>query len=453
MNSNSDLFSSTNQDSPSGEMLKERLYPHSSDPLPACIEAIANDDHQALEELRRLAMTESSFPQMRTTVAGEHDGSINLEQRIRAFQQKHTSQMQRYLEGTRQRSILPDNSLFIFNGWGSQSNSNSIATFDRLTEESRQSHGGHYIRWENRGIVLNPGPDFMLHFHRQGFSIRDIDFVIVTRNHPDAYSDVKTIYELSSQLNKCAGELQIIHYYLQQQAYQELSHLLKPTSKQAKHTIHKLEMFPDSPDVETIELDDGITLNYFLSMTCEQLFRPQRHFEGFSKGHSSALGIRLELYNEANSIRLGYLSGMGWSPLLAHHLGPCEVLLAGFGNTLPTDYSRLSYNEDCLGYYGCYTLLHEVNPHLLLLTEFGGREGDIRLEIVKKIRADRNHDELCSLNQTAILPADIGLTIDLHSLKAHCSMTQHEVPSNDLCVVASASDFGQLQYLSPTFCI
>src|SRR5690606_25144065 len=97
-------------------------------------------------------------------------------------------------------------------------------------------------------------------------------------------------------------------------------------------------------------------------------------------------GIRLELTNEEQKLHIGYLSGLAWSPLISHHLSYCDIILAAFGNTCVKDYSMVAYNEDSLGYFGILTLLQQQAPKLLLLTEFGGREGDIRLEVAKKMR-------------------------------------------------------------------
>ena len=75
-------------------------------------------------------------------------------------------------------------------------------------------------------------------------------------------------------------------------------------------------------------------------------------------------------------------------------------------------------------------------PKLLLCSEFGGREGDIRLEVVRKLKNDlyQNFFRRMTMKliriylrgsciQPAILPADVGLYIDLKTLKIRCSET------------------------------
>ncbi len=370
-----------------------------------------------------------------------------LEKRIQNFQNNQTKKMQAYLTNSFQKSFIAENLLCILNGWSFDPSEKPLL----FTEESRKSSGGHYLKWDGKGIVINPGPGFLDNFHSQGFCIKDIDFVIVTRNSRDAYADLRAISELNQQLNKNLAERQIIHYYLQQRVYQQLAPFLKPSFKQARNTIHKLEMFLDSPDVERVELHEGIVLHYFLN-TMPEKTQNSREANDDQALNSSNLGIRLELSNESKSkkMKIGYVSGLAWSPLLVHHLGYCDLLVAAFGNTSSNDYSRIGYNEDSLGYHGSASLFEELAPRLMLLTEFSGREGDIRLEVIKKMREECTQDS--STQKTVLLPADIGLTFDLNTMQVKCLLSEDLVDPSGINVVAGSDSFGRLRYLSSSFC-
>lgn len=460
MNIGSDIFSSPKQqESSTSEALTQRLYALN----PTTATAPNTSTQKALEELKRLAIADTKNEIPTANIAREYDGGMELEQRIQSFQKSQSTLMQNYLELTQKRPKLLDNALYILSGWNVPPQESSLVAplqFNPslLTEESRKSSGGHFLRWNGKGIVLNPGAGFIDNFHRQGLSIKDIDFVIVTRDHQEAYADIKKIYELNFQLNKTSTDLQIIHYYLNQKAFRDLSSVLKPHFKQARHTIHSLEMFLDSPDVEKVELTQGIVLNYFLATQQNSFYRNDDSKDSMTSRITSTLGIRLDLSRndersqDRPSVRFGYLSGTGWSPLLSHHLGHCDVVLAGFGNTNPNDYTKLGYNEDSLGYHGTFTLLEEVSPKLFLNTEYGGREGDIRIEVLKKIRNEftAQHSQRHS---TVILAADIGLQIDLRNLQIKCSVSQAYVEPSKIHVVKSSESFGRLHYLSPSYCI
>ena len=387
------------------------------------------------------------------------DAESALEKRIHAFQALQSDLVQNYLEESKKSRKILNRALYVLNSWNelplSQrqgvGGSNDLISQLLLGEQLRRDSGGFFIRWDECGIVINPGPNFLENFHSRGLFLKDITHVIVTKEAPEAYTDVKRIYDLNYQLNKINPELKVIHYYLNHKAHKELSHVLKPNFKQERNTVHSLELFLDSPDVETEELSKGVTLNFF-GTAAKGGFSPGADFKAASKGSAThSLGIRLDLTGVGReTLRIGYISGMPWTPMLAHHLGRCGLLIAGFGNTNPNDYGKLSYNESTLGYFGTYTLLEEVKPDLLLCTEFDGREGDIRLEVAKKMRKEyQTTSAVTSKNIPAILPADKGLFVDLDSLRLECSISGTLFEPKDILVVKTNDTFGGLRYMSP----
>lgn len=384
-----------------------------------------------------------------------------LEDRIQSFQKQKAHYLNQYVKRARQRKQNLDNYLYVFNGWnnrpqGIQINADqeesSFAHF-LLSNNMRKPTTGLYFKWNGKGIVINPGKNFLEQFHRANLNITDIDIVIVTQSDPDSYTDVKEIYDLNYQLNKVSTELQIIQYYLNHKTYFQLSHVLKPNFKQERNAIHNLELYVDSPDVEKIEITPEVTLNYFPTSTKEAL--TQHHTDKNQHSNiNSSLGIRFDL-KQPNSdgrkaLKLGYISGTAWSPLLSHHLGHCDILFAGFGHTQINDFSKLNYNESCLGYFGTYSLYEEVKPRMLFSCEFDGREGDIRLEISKKIRQETAQHNHTTENSQVILPADTGLFLDLKNLQIRCSVSDELVDPALVRVVKSGEAFSNLLYLAPS---
>ena len=450
MNTESDIFSSPkSQESGVTQALTQRLYSTNqgtkeNDPFTKTLKPGST----AFDELKKLALS----PAEQQT---DMSGTQVLEQRIKNFQHSHIESTRQYLEKAKQRPIQPDYCLYYLNGWPQP----NTQWMPYLTEQSRRATGGIFLRWNGKGIAINPGGCFLKHFHAQGLSLRDIDAVIVTSDLPETHVNVKQIYDLCYQLNRVSSELHIIDYYFNYSAFQDLSKILKPHFKQERDTLHSLEMFIDSPDVEKIDLFDGITLHYFLA-SGEDSFASKRESKEETSGldHSS-LGIRLELKSssalpqERPSIRIGYISHAAWNPLLAHHLGHCDMLITGFGNTSANDINRFSYNSECLGYYGIYTLLEEVTPRLLLCGEFGGREGDIRLETAQKLRQDyTSTSNRSQRNAPVVLPADIGLQINLKTLQLKCSVSGAWVDPAQARATKTANHFGKLEYLSPNCC-
>lgn len=416
--------------------------------------------------------TNTQITHLEDKTAAEHAAHVKcsgsgheLDLVIEKFYEFQSRYLYDYLQHWKNRAVLPDHCLYAFHGWGKQPDviqdlprtaSDAMPFF--FAEKSRKATGGFYIRWNNKGIVINPSRHFLDRFHKAGLHIRDIDHVIVTHEQRDDYADIKEIYELNGLLTSLGEGAHLIHYYLNQTAYQELTTVLKPQSKQERQAIHSLELFMDSPETEHLALDVGIDLHYFAVtshplLSQEFVHKKERHHE-----YSPILGIRLELAcpNDSSSdkpfrVNMGYISGAAWSPFAGRHFAGCDVMLAGVGNTSRSDYNMNAHLENCLGYFGVSSLLESIRPKLLLCTEFGGREGDIRLEMVRKMRADMK--SFAPQLQTAILPVDIGLFIDLKSFGVKCSATGELVDPSEISVTRSAGIFGPLHYLSRLCCL
>ncbi len=363
------------------------------------------------------------------------DTEQELEQRIQAYHIESQEKFQAYLGKAPYSEHLPDHSLWIFNGWDAPKE-------DTLLPRLTSSEGGLFIRWNTKGIVINPGRNFLDRFHAAGLHISQIDYVIVTRESSDAYTDIGQLYELNYQLNKLAPELHLIHYYLNHKAYQSLAHQLKPNFKQERNTVHSLELFLDSPDVEKEELSEGITLHYFAPGT-------RGGFQPSNSTQVESLGVRLDLRNGQQMTRIGYLSNASWTPALSSSFGEVDLLIAGFGATGPNDYGKLNYNEYSLGYFGTFTLLEELKPKLLLVSEFEGHSGDIRMEVIRKLRKEFVQANPHDHSSAAILPADRDMLIDLKSNKIKCSVNEEKLDPSKVQVVKTREAFGRLCYLSP----
>jgi hypothetical protein len=365
-----------------------------------------------------------------------------------SFCQAQEATMKLYLQQSTTPTPITQDFLYILNGWhyGKWGNASDRSKFF-LPEDYRQTTGGYFLRWGKKGIAINPGENFLHNLHDQGLNVRDIDYVIVTNNQSSAHAEVRAIYDLNYQFNLKTEELHIIEYYLNQGTHRDLTAVLKPHFKQERNTVHCLELYVDSPDMESLDLSPGISLNYFPTHAPDS--------RGSTDGGSRpCLGIQLRLERVENSavtlgdaVTVGYVTGTPWSPALAHSLAGTDILLAGFQNTGPDDYNRISYNRDCLGYFGCYSLIEQVGPKLLLCCEFGGREGDIRVELVKKMRQEYAFG---SNQQTVILPGDTGLCIDLQQGQVCCSVSQQLIDPNQVKVVKSSEAFGALEYLAPS---
>jgi tetratricopeptide (TPR) repeat protein len=346
---------------------------------------------------------------------------------IQEHRSQQTKKISQYILNAEDRSSTSD-TFSILSGWTMRSNHEEAM----FPEYSRKMGGGFLLRWNDKGVVINPGRSFLENFHAQGGHIRDIDYVVVTKDAEEAYFDVRNIYELNYHHNANSSTLHIIHYFFHPHVFHDLSLQLQPNFKGERNTVHSLELYIDSPERESLSLGDDIALSYF------PLASPYKD--------KLNLGIRLDLSSLEAHRSIGFLSGGAWTRGLEKHLSGCDLLCASFEHTCEADYTKKQYNEDSLGYYGLYSLATDIQPQLLLCSEFNGREGDIRLEVIRELRHDISHAGNIS---TITLPADLGLDISLKNLSIRCSVGQDFVDASKIHITKPATPFGKLSFLSP----
>jgi ribonuclease BN (tRNA processing enzyme) len=102
--------------------------------------------------------------------------------------------------------------------------------------------GGYFLFWhgkkdgksENKGIVIDPGFNFIQNFYDEGFSIEDIDAVIITHAHIDHDNELSSILTLLAEWNdymrKAENEKKKIDLFLNEGSYRKFqSWLYSPT--------------------------------------------------------------------------------------------------------------------------------------------------------------------------------------------------------------------------------
>jgi len=62
--------------------------------------------------------------------------------------------------------------------------------------------GGYFLMWYGKGVVIDPGYDFIRNFYEEGFTLNDINAVIITHSHPDHDDDLSTLTTLIVEWNE-----------------------------------------------------------------------------------------------------------------------------------------------------------------------------------------------------------------------------------------------------------
>lgn len=342
---------------------------------------------------------------------------------------KNATPLKEYIARMKQSSTLPSNSFLGLQGLQRDSSdeisqkTKELLAFNLLPEHYQKYSGGFYFRAANKGFVVNPGPNFLEKLHESGLHINSIDFVIVSSPLADSYSEAKAIYDLNYKCNLQSDSLHIIQYFLHQTAYKNLFASLKPHFKQEKDSVKCLELYMDSPDVETVALSNEVTLSYFSLGRGKENLGISFSIKG--QDHSKDLSLAF--------VCLEGLEVKDIQKLAAFDLMVCSVL-DPFNNQ-----SQLSLMKECL----------EKQPQknsLLLFQDMAKSEIDSRIEVAKYVRESLSAK--VKLNKT-VLPIDCGLLIDIAHLSLRCTSCSDFANAADIRVTKSKKAFGQLNYLCP----
>lgn len=383
-----------------------------------------------LRELQTLAKTFYETHEM-TTPLPERSVPQREEEHDGTFSHEREQHFAAYFEGTK-KGCEQDGFLFSFAPRCAPI-PKALTTSDVLSHYLLPEVYGAYttslfIRWNGKGVVINPGKDFLQNFHEAGFSIADIDHVIVSEEMREGYHEVIAIHALNYRVNVFAGQVHLICYHLHPLAHRQLASRLRPAFKPEKSSVAALELYEDSPFMEMVALSEDIRLSYFIG---------EEHKEGEVP---SAFGLRLELYAHKSDqeelavpqVTVGLVSGdLSEVHHLATYLDKISVLVVDLGAL------ESLQGGDGLGY-----LLEAIAAKLVLLGAPAKALGDCRLEFLGHFRPS------CQGGST-MLPLGDRFSLDLRKEVVFCSLTGRAMAASEVKIGRPSSPFGPLLYLGP----
>ena len=342
------------------------------------------------------------------------------------------------------------------------------------------SVGGGYLLYHlneknkevDMGIAIDPGFDFVRNLFHMGFSLDDIDIVLISHAHLDHIRDFESIVMLFSELKKRGGREKCVHVILSLGAYKRLEHIVEDPG------------FRYFVEPYVIDVDREISDDYFedkekmpefkfasvnsnrerfravfpwenLDSSLRITIKPTRAYHD-DKSRSDSFGFLIEL-SEKNQDELifGYTGDTKWvypnmpDPLkredrhegreiedIAKQYKECDVFLVHLGSLVGKDNTdELSFKQynQCDGKdneYRCEKLVRENDhPYLIgmlrLLSSYyncvsGGEDKDKPLVLVsefgEELRGTIRSDFIQRLRKVyeremAFLPVDVGLNV------------------------------------------
>ncbi|MCI4625117.1 MAG: MBL fold metallo-hydrolase [Candidatus Magnetoovum sp. WYHC-5] len=310
-------------------------------------------------------------------------------------------------------NMLLDDFLMVLRRW------NSYTPALRTTDENSLG-GGYFISWHGKGIIIDPGFDFIRNFHNEGLSIGCIHAIIMTHSHLDHISDFEPLltllYEYNEQRRKDieAGKLsskpKYIHIYASPGTLRKCSGWLDYS-----HTARKGETM-----ISRIYAMDPFSVQMPINIPQTDIFiKPTyaEHNELIASGYST--GVLVDLYDgDKREVSIGFTGDSAWTEEVSVQYDDSDILVMHIGTVTQRELITLEPYKKHLGAIGCLNFLKNESDKrkMNIFSEFGEEFRETRREIMATIKSVSKRPQAC-------IVADVGTKISLPDVKLRCEFT------------------------------
>ncbi len=288
-----------------------------------------------------------------------------------------------------------------------------------LYSQNASLGGGYYLTLKNKhgetkGIVIDPGYNFLEIFREQLLGVQDIDAIIITHDHDDHSEAVEGILSLVAKYNdyRLHGPSKVIDIFGSPGIMLKYQGLFSKTDKTGQNEIHFQLMIPGN---RISAIDGEPTMDkYGFNITVNQAYHPE-----LWTNQESAVGLTIEtnLLCNHHPLKIGITGDTRYEPFLGNQYQDAQVILLNIGS-LEKEEGKFLHSH--LGLCGSINLLKEARmgkPLLAILTEFGEEFRGRRKTISKIIELWAQPMEPQLMNhELRVIPADLNLEIDLADL-------------------------------------
>ena len=276
--------------------------------------------------------------------------------------------------------------------------------------------GGYFLRWRGKGLVIDPGLDFLRNFHQIGFHFSQINGIVVSHNHPDHNADLKSLDDLGYELYTRAARVEQDAWscaLILDKNTEAIWNAWHPVGQEAIHFTSK-----DSFKIGNQRGNHSRVQVLDLLQDCDLPFRIHYFKADHSGDVPAAVGFTVECIGDAKhkAVWIGFSCDTRFSPRLCEesHLKDRGILIAHISQ--PDDVELLIpgvfKTGPHLGYRGVERLIKECCPGMTLIGEFWGGVADMRLDIADGLK------RACGTDR--ILASSIGLLVNPTTHKVRC---------------------------------
>jgi len=354
-----------------------------------------------------------------------------------------------------------------------------------LSSPASPSRGGGYFLYlrnekgESKGIVIDPGFDFVNNLFFEGFSINDIDIVLITHAHPDHTDNFPKILTL---LHEMDGRLKKWRRNPEESNRKQIKIVLS----QGVFDLFNKQMDLSKESLQDIYVVDTKSMGY-QPRICYN--KGDLKIQAIKTSHSDlseweSLGFIFSIGKNKALKKIGFTSDALWTKNFYKNFEDCSIVCAHLGaivNVLKEKYfcetfcenhdendenicnkcklenfsqakvgpkklEKQIHDENHLYLAGLTSffapLLDNSNLKLGIISEFGEElKGGIRMDMYFKFN-DWFKDPTKSTIDRRCLPGDIGLKVDIFSSDVLCQACQRYVNRKNIIPVPYGKEEG-----------
>ncbi|MEW5733713.1 MAG: MBL fold metallo-hydrolase [Thermodesulfobacteriota bacterium] len=422
---------------------------------------------RAAAATRKEAKAEPAHP---AAVPGEMPSLLGLVQLVRKDMEKDVGGFLKTMREAEEKHnrflsagsfLQPDQTLFmILRKW------NSYTPIIPGAEDERYVGGGYYIFHQGRGIVIDPGYNFIENFHQAVGKIEDIDDIVLTHAHNDHTIDFESLLSLVYQYNSKKGLKPGDDGFKQVRVFLNLGSMVKFAGLLDLRDAHYLDRVVTLEPGQKHDLGNGLTLNVLrayhdevvstrYSVGLEFIFRRDKEQRSIVITSDTGLfpGKKIEKTEKKGGAvqkRTVKAADTGkpeiWTQYVLENK-PANLLVAHMGSLkeeeFKTDLRQPDevFYPDHLGVIGTARVITALLPKAALVSEFGAELKMIRPKLMKLISNIVN--KFCKkaeITCPSVFPADLPFIYDVWTEKVYCVLGDTMEPIEKIRSLAPKND-------------